>query len=353
MGILHCFVAGTAILTDEGEVPVERLEVGARIITGGSRQGAPGAVRWIGRRSIDFGMHADPISAHPVRVRAGALADSVPHRDLFLSPDHAIYADGQLVAVRQLVNGMTIVQEIGWASVEYFHIELDRHSILLAEGAPAESYLDDGDRGFFENSDSPLILHPSLTETNRSVSRLTDSCAPFAIDEASVRPIWQRFADRAIALGFAPAPVVSTEDPDLRLVAKGRTIRPVSAEDGLYVFPLPLEATGTRIASRASSPTATRPWLDDRRELGVSVKRIVLRTADDVIDLPVDASELTEGWWDVERAGDQLHRWTDGSALVTFPAFEGHAMLEIHLHGTMRYALSEPVAEPPRRSSVA
>ncbi len=200
-----CYVAGTRILTATGERMVETLMQGDIVLTlaGGELSAQP--VKWIGRRRIDLTAHPRPETVAPVRIRRGAFADNMPHSDLLVSPDHAIFVDGKLICARQLVNGTTIAQEQGLTSVEYFHVELDTHAILLAEGLPAESYLNTGNHGFFTNSGAPLVLHPDLTDESDYPTREAGSCAPFVSDEASVRPVWQRLADRAAALG-QPAP---------------------------------------------------------------------------------------------------------------------------------------------------
>ncbi len=141
----------------------------------------------------------------PIRIERNAFADNTPHHDLLLSPDHAVFVDDKLICARQLVNGTTIRQERDWTAVDYYHVELDQHAILLAEGLPAESYLDTGNRGFFANSGAPLTLHPDLTDEPAHPTRETNSCAPFVWDEASVQPIWQRLAERAAAIGRAAA----------------------------------------------------------------------------------------------------------------------------------------------------
>jgi hypothetical protein len=265
----------------------------------------------------------------PIRIQRGAFADSMPHTDLLVSPDHAIFVDGRLICARQLVNGTTILQEQGWSSVEYYHVELDMHAILLAEGLPAESYLDTGNRGFFGNSDDPLILHPDLTDESGSPVREAGSCAPFVSDEAEVRPVWQRLADRAATLGQPVPQLHTTTDPAPCLIAKGRTVKPMYGGNGLYIFALPKGATEVRLVSRSAAPTDVRPWLEDRRRLGLYVERIVLRSADDVQEVPVDHPGLSHGWWAVEPSGPSLRRWTDGNAILPLTVTNGPTMLEI------------------------
>ncbi len=272
-----CYCAGTRILTVDGELPIESLAPGQAVITlsGDARVARP--VKWIGRRRINLAAHPHPDLATPVRIRRNAIADGVPHADLLVSPDHAIFLDGRLIAARQLLNGSTIRRETGWRAVEYFHLELDSHAILLAEGLPAESYLDTGNRGLFTNADEPLMLHPDLMDAGDSPSRQSGSCAPFASDENTVSPVWRRLAARAASLGEPAILASTTADPDLRVVAMGRTIKPIQADGDRAVFVLPRGTTEARLVSRAQSPTEVWPWLDDRRTLGVLVAGLVLR----------------------------------------------------------------------------
>ena len=182
------------IQTPDGERPVETLCTGTQVITLVDGEEVPRTVRWLGHRRIDLTRHPRPETVAPIRIERDAFADNVPHRDLLVSPDHAIFVDGMLICARQLVNGTTIRRETGWTSVDYYHVELNEHAILLAEGLPAESYLDTGNRGFFANAGAPLVLHPDLTDETDYPTREAGSCAPFVSDEASVRPVWQRLA---------------------------------------------------------------------------------------------------------------------------------------------------------------
>jgi hypothetical protein len=325
-----CYATGTRILTATGERMVDSLQPGDIVLTlaGDELDALP--IKWVGRRRIDLTTHPRPETVAPIRIARGAVADGMPHSDLLVSPDHAILIDGKLICARQLINGTTIRQEMDATSIAYFHVELDAHAILLAEGLAAESYLDTGNRGFFANAGAPMILHPDLTDEADYPAREAASCAPFVWDADSVQPVWQRLAERAATLGQAAPQRDTTTDLDLRIVAKGRTLRPLYGENGLYVFALPKGTTEVRVVSRAGAPTDIHPWLEDRRCLGVHVARIVLRGAHEMQDVPVDHPGLSQGWWAVEQDGTALRRWTNGDAVLPLPSFEHPAMLEIH-----------------------
>ena len=102
-------------------------------------------IKWIGRQHFTQGPSSRwPDSVHPIRVARSALADNVPHADLYLSPMHALFIDGVLIVVKDLVNGTSITRAVpeGMRDIEYFHIELETHEVILAEGAPVETLLD-------------------------------------------------------------------------------------------------------------------------------------------------------------------------------------------------------------------
>jgi hypothetical protein len=144
----NCFCQATLILAERGEVPVEDLSVGDKVVT---ISGEVSPINWIGRRKVSA-RFSDPLRAWPIRIKANALADNVPSRDLLLSPDHAIFIDGILVHAGALVNGTSIVRELPVPDVfVYYHIELDDHALILADNVPSETFVDNGDRLGFDN----------------------------------------------------------------------------------------------------------------------------------------------------------------------------------------------------------
>jgi hypothetical protein len=176
-GPVSCFASGTHIATPRGGVPIEELIVGDDVNAHFSDSGRA-TVQWIGHRHVDCRQHPEPRRVWPVRVNGGAFG-AAPCRDLWLSPDHAVLVGDVLIPIKHLVNGNTI-EQIPVNEVTYYHIELPRHDVLLAEGLPAESYLDTGDRSNFAHGDKPIRLFPDFSTRSVDTSALweTRGCAP-------------------------------------------------------------------------------------------------------------------------------------------------------------------------------
>ncbi len=336
-----CFAAGTRIaLADGTSRTVEALRMGdaVRAASGESLN-----IVWTGYRSIDCAAHPHPEKVWPVRIRPGAFGAGMPETDVFLSPDHAVWVEGVLVPVRLLLNGGTIVRA-PVDQVTYHHVELERHAVILAEGLPAESYLDTGNRGMFANAQEPMVLHPDLMAENDQARRATGSCAPLVCDPEGVEPIWRRLAGRAGTLACPPPGV---DDPELVITVNGERHAPISREDGVYLFVLPQARGEIRLVSRAAVPSAARPWMDDTRRLGVMVLRITVRSAAGREDIALDGPCLADGWWLPERDHATLWRWTNGDAVL--PITGDSVAVEIW----EEKAASPPVAEPGKTRAAA
>ena len=131
----------------------------------------------------------------PIRIAAHAFDENRPTRDLFVSPGHSICVDlmGEtLIPAGALVNGTSIVQ-VEVDTVTYWHVELDKHEIILAENLPAESYLEMGNRSFFVESGS-VKLNASPDAPLRTH---TDFCRPFCADGPLVDAVRAKLAARA------------------------------------------------------------------------------------------------------------------------------------------------------------
>jgi len=195
-GTAPCFAEGTRIASARGDVPVEALRVGdvTRLAEGGFAR-----VGWLGHRRVDCRRHPRPQDVQPVRIAAHAFGLGRPQRDLRLSPDHAVFVDGVLIPVRYLLNAATIEQE-DIDAVTYWHVELPAHGVLLAEGLPAESYLDTGNRCAFANGGSLVQAHAEFALA------VWDSCAcaPLVTHGPAVDTIARRLLAQALGLGYRP-----------------------------------------------------------------------------------------------------------------------------------------------------
>jgi hypothetical protein len=189
--VVPCFCRGTSIRTQRGEAAVESLRIGDCVTT---MSGQDRPIHWIGRRSYSSAFASGNRKVLPVLIRAGALSQDVPHRDLWVSPEHAMFIDGMLIPAQALVNGMSIRQPDATAEVAYFHLEFDAHEVIYAEGAPSESYVDEANRHRFDNAAEYATLYPD------AVPAPARFCAPRTEEGEALEVVRQRLAMRAEAL---------------------------------------------------------------------------------------------------------------------------------------------------------
>jgi hypothetical protein len=311
---MPCFGAGTEILTPDGMIAVENLAVGDEVLS--ARTGAVQKIVWTGSRRVDISRHAKPEKVMPVRVRAGALAPGLPERDLILSPDHALLLDGHLVEAKTLVNGATILWDKSRRAVTYHHIELAEHDVVLAEGIPAETFLDSGNRKMFEGD--AVQLHPDFAS-----DREDRSCAKLLLEGPVLMAIRQKLLERALRLGFA-----QTAEADLTIQAGNRVLAPSGRLGQTIRFTLPAGCTSVTLLSSTGVPAETGADASDRRVLGAAVASLALTAENGRQSIDLNHPGHT-GFHDAEPG----HRWTNGAAKLALPAYEGQAILDITLTG--------------------
>ena len=323
---LACFAGGTRIRTRRGDVPVEALIAGQDVAITAAGRAAP--IVWIGRRAIVPARLPNPDDVMPVRIRAGAIGPGQPARDLALSPDHALFLDGVLIPARLLVNGRTITRQ-AVERITYWHVELDRHDVLLAEGVPCESYLDTGNRGAFENGGAVTALHPAFSRQVWQAS----GCAELVERGVRLAAIRQRLLNRATMLGH-----VATRDAGLEVWAGGQRLDAGMSGPTLRVQ-VPSRAGPIRLLSRSAIPAETRADSDDPRRLGVAIAQIRA----DGRTIAITDARLTSGWHDVEydAGGVPAWRWTDGDAGMVLP---GVRSLELTVAASEVYWIDAPIA---------
>ncbi len=186
-----CFVRGTLIATPDGEIAVERLKAGTVI---SSLNNGAVAVKWVGNRSIDPKTLDKPRNDLPIRILAGAIAEDMPSRDLYVSPDHCMFVNGSLVPAKLLINGTTVSQPITLNPVDYYHIELEQHDVIWANGAMAETYLDLGNRHVF--------LEPGVLQFTSPKAYDAKACYPLAYSGPAVDAARAIITEREVELGY-------------------------------------------------------------------------------------------------------------------------------------------------------
>jgi CshA-type fibril repeat protein len=145
--VIPCFTPGTMIATPKGERRVEELKAGDRVIT---RDNGIQEIKWVGHKPIGFRELAASEHLRPVLIRAGALGNGLPERDMMVSPNHRVlvandrttlYFDERevLAAAKHLVDnkGIMSVEPMG---VTYVHFMFEHHEVVLSDGAWTESF---------------------------------------------------------------------------------------------------------------------------------------------------------------------------------------------------------------------
>ena len=221
-----------------------------------------------------------------------------------------------LVAACDLVNGASIVQERP-DTVEYWHVELDGHDILLAEGVEAESYQDTGNRDGFDNANIVGLRAADEAAFAPDGAALAP-CLPYGVASDALRV---RLRARAEAQGWTltrePAPWL--EANRVRIDAQRRNER--------YRFTVPAGCREVRLRSRSVRPRDVFAGSNDTRQLGMSLHRLLLITEAGRRDVRLDDPALRAGCHRLEGADGWCWRWTDGDALLS--------LTELALEGTV------------------
>ena len=319
---LNCYLEGTSIATPEGEIAVQNLDIGDRVLT---IDGAVKSIVWVG-----FGRALAPrgrrSAATPIIVRKGALSDNVPYRDLYITKGHSLFLDGVLIPAEFLVNHRSIVWDDYAREVTVYHIELEDHDVLLANGAPAETYRDDENRWLFQNGPTSPSQMPK------------PPFAPVLTGGPIVDRVWKRLLDRS---GAGPIPSLTSE-PDIHLIVNRCRIDGTVQPNGALGFRLPPSPAEIRVMSRAAAQDELGLARDPRR-LGIALRQIVIWKGYQPTVIEADDSRLSDGFH--EHEPDNGFRWTNGDAVLPeaiLAELKSACELELHIAATTRYRLAPP-----------
>jgi hypothetical protein len=193
--------------------------------------------------------------------------------------------------------------------------------VLIADGAPAESYRDDGNRWLFRNANSGWD-QPAKAP-----------CAPVLTGGPIVDAAWQRLLDRAG--GGTRAPL--TEEADLHLVVDGVRVDATRRDGDDFIFNLSGPADSVRIGSRSVVPQELG-LVRDSRCLGVALRQVVVRQGSWSSAIHADDVRLVDGFHQYES--DNGFVWTDGDAglpMELMPELSAAVEVVLTVASTTRY----------------
>lgn len=341
-----CFLAGTLIEAETGLVAVETLRAGQRLRCIRDGKTSFQRIKAVKRGTVsvlkasNLGLDEAGCS---VRICKNAFGDGQPFQDLLVTSEHRFLLDGKLVAIRTMVNGASIRYETDLEHYAYYHIEMERHEIILANGVRTESYAD--------------VAAKKDTSGRSAILRTPELVAPLETRAAFLEPLHDRLSRRAESLGIerrervaAPvAPGVSSHASLSLITADGTIIEPRSCAGAHYAFTIPEGTRSVRLSTLVARPCdVIGPFYDDRRYLGVQIGEVVLFGGrhEYRLDAHLRTDELS-GWHGLE-GGER--RWTKANALIDLPygAGSGPSVLVVEVAATLepRIAVSqETVAE--------
>ncbi|ASL40293.1 hypothetical protein CBI36_07380 [Acetobacter oryzifermentans] len=309
-----CFLSGSMIRTPEGDVAVENLQIGDRVVAldWKNNKEASHRVAWVGKAHATVRPElSDDEAGYPVRILKDAIAQGVPYKDMLITPEHCLFFEGKFVPARMLVNGVSIFYDKSITSYDYYHVETEQHSVITADGMLTESYLDTGNRSSFRQEGKIATLRNAARNWDN------DAGAPLCVERSFVEPLFHKLLSRVTTgVSTSHQTTALTNDPDLHLVTEsGAIIRPIRHDGERYSFMLPANTACVRIVSRASRPAdVIGPFVDDRRMMGVAVADVYFVTAKQQTHITAHLqSEKPVGW----HATDWTDcAWTNGDAVL-------------------------------------
>ncbi|MCO6161174.1 Hint domain-containing protein [Asaia lannensis] len=295
-GAPPCYLAGTLIDTARGPVAVEDITLSDRVMAFENGQEVRRRVIWVGKSQVEA-------RCPSVIVRQNALGDNMPYRDLHVTEEHCMFFNGCFVPVRMLVNGHSIVLDKPSDSYDVYHIELDTHSVIRANGVLSESFLDTGHIAF-EGRDS------------RDLTWEHDSAAPLCTAREFVEPLFRDIAARVPGLVVPKDEPAADATADIALLVNGKTqVAPTRRNGRTFVFSINEPIRSLSILTEAATPSdVIGPFVDDRRVLGALIGAVNLFTPQGMVAYKTHLSEpALTGWHGMESP---RYRWTGAQAEI-------------------------------------
>lgn len=347
-----CFLPGTLIRTPSGERPVEDIKSGDEVFTYKNGQELKRSVVWVGHsHAFSNESKPDDISNYPVRILKDAISDGVPYKDLLITAEHCLSFDGKFIPARMLVNGRSIFYDKSITSYDYYHIEMEEHAVIVADGIFTESYLDTGNRRSFRETGKVVSFPVSRNLT------WNDAALPLDVSREFAEPLFNDIMLRAEQAGL---PLQEKEkelvyESDMCLLTDtGLILKRVRENNGHVIFMVPDGVKAVRIVSSSSRPSdIVGPFVDDRRYFGVAVGKIVISEGgkvreirDHFINADLDGW-LTKEWEDT--------RWTSGNAILSLgERSQGNvALLSIEVKASGPYLASDLLRAETVKNNVA
>lgn len=310
-----CFLANSMILTSKGYIPVEKIKIGDDVITYEQNEACRRKVIWIGQKQVVVkSRFSEDDAGYPVRILKDAISDQVPYKDMLITAEHCLFMNNHFIPVRMLVNGQSIYYDHSIRNYHYYHLKLEKHSIIEADGVLTESFLDTGNHYNFYMNDLVKDFSKNNLQTWSK-----DAAAPLGVERNLVEPIYHRLTERARKLGYLSRSSmykIFAKQSGLHLVTdQGQKLEIALQVKNKVIFKIPAQVQSLHIVSRTSRPSdVIGPFVDDRRDLGILIGKITFVEGNHCSEINTHLiSEYLSGWFSQENTSC---RWTKGKAYL-------------------------------------
>lgn len=298
--VIKCFLKDVEIETLFGSKLIQDLQINDEIVTIKNNEKIVKKITSIISNNIVV-KNKDQL---PIRILKSAIADNIPYKDLLVTPEHCLFIKGQFIPARMLVNGRSIIQDTSFSNYDYYHIETEEHSVIIADGMLTESYLD---------TDIKINNHLSI-KGKKTWEK--DAAAPLNTSRNFVETIYQEIENRANLLNLPNNHLENklTNDHNLYLTTlDGHKLSAIYTKDNCIAFRLPPNIDHVTLHSRTSRPSdVIGPFIDDRRHLGVLINNITLSDNDETFTINTYLNIKNLLGWSVQEKTPC--RWTLGKA---------------------------------------
>lgn len=312
-----CYLAGSKVSSPKGLIPVEQLNIGDEVYIFRNSQKIIARVVWCGTSTVRacIGKPLD-LAEYPIIIEPGALDDQVPFEPLRITAEHCLCIDDKLIPARMLVNGHSIRYDTDITEYSIYHFMTGDHAIIEVNGALSETLCVEGLGNWrFDKSKTAVSMDKLAVAEGNKRARPLDTSRHF-VEGVFTRIIGRCRVEHTPDITATP---IDTGSEDVTIVTDcGDEIYPVRTSQNRLTFQIDGCPSKVMIKSSSARPCdQLGPFVDDRRELGILVRKVIVYGAEVGCCRELNIEDTALKGWNMCDVSNM--RWTRGCAELRIP----------------------------------